>query len=71
MIDPTFGARAETPVGAPPLRTNRGDLIRNEAASAVLNCYDDTNSIAQKSLVRCAPLIGALSGLTREPVRYW
>lgn len=33
--------------------------------------YVDTNSIAQKSLARCAPLIGELSELTREPVMYW
>jgi hypothetical protein len=45
--------------------------LENEAASVVPNGYDDTISIAQKSLVKYAPLIGALSGLIREPVRYW
>jgi hypothetical protein len=35
------------------------------------NGYAVTNSIAQKSLAKCAPLIGELSELIREPVMYW
>jgi len=33
--------------------------------------HDETSWIAQKSLAKCAPLMGELSELTLDPVRYW
>jgi hypothetical protein len=41
------------------------------AGRCLVNGYDEISSIAQKSLAKCAPLMGELSELTPDPVRYW
>jgi len=42
--------------------------------TAIRSCvagYEETAWIAQKSLAKYGPLIGELSPLTLDPVRYW
>jgi hypothetical protein len=48
-------------------------LVRHPVRDAFENqtvCYDETIWIAQKSLAKCAPLMGELSALALDPVTY-
>jgi hypothetical protein len=44
--------------------------LRITSGCSAVRCYDETSWIAQKSLAKCAPLMGGLSELAFEPVRY-